>query len=122
MWKTLTLMKINWVNTIIVTVIAALLAWWLWEMGIGPQQKWLLAAMGGAIVWTGLLGSIGVVYAHDRSGLQIRIVMRSLALIVFVACCIYSFFSFSPIGFCVPVGIFSLLTILAAIRIYHSKM
>lgn len=114
-------MKLSVVNAIIATILAGLLAWWLWTMGEEDLQKWLLAAMGGAVIWLGLLGGMGVRFENERSGVQAKIVMFALATITFGACCIYSFFQFSPVGFCVPVGIFSLLCVSTAYKIYETK-
>ena len=115
-------MKINWPNALIATIIAALISWWLWEMGIEPLQKWLLAALGGAVIEAGLLGGMGVAYPYKRSGAQIRVLMFALAVITLGACCIFSFFRFSAQGFCVPVGVFCLIMIAVALRLYRSKM
>ena len=115
-------MKISWVNIIVATIIAALLAWWLWSMGIDTSQKWLLAAMGGGIIELGLIGGMGLIYEHPRSGAQVRIVMLSISTMTFIACCIYSFFRFSAQGFVIPVGIYALLSLMLALKIYRSQM
>lgn len=114
-------MRINWVNAIIATVIAGLLAWWLWIMGLETFQKWLLAGLGGGVIEIGLLGSMGFNYDNPRSGAQVRIVFSLLAVCVFIASCIYSFFYFSPEGYCIPVGIFALLLTLLGVKIYQTK-
>lgn len=114
-------MKLSVVNAIVATLLAGLLAWWLWTMGVEDTQRWLLAALGGAVIWLGLLGGMGVSYENERSGVQVRITMFALATITFVACCIYSFFQFSPVGFCVPVGVFALICTSTAWKIYSSK-
>lgn len=114
-------MKINWINAVIATIIGALLAWWLWEMGVEQTQSWLLAALGGGITWIGLLGGMSADFENPRSGSQVKIILYAMATINFLACCIYSFFLFSPIAFCVPVGIFALICLLSALKIYRTK-
>lgn len=115
-------MRINWINAVIATIIGALLAWWLWEMGLGTMQSWLLAGLGGGITWIGLLFGMSASYDNPRSGSQVKIVLYGMSTLVFLASCIYSFFSFSAIGYCVPVGVFSLLCLVSALRVYRSKM
>lgn len=115
-------MKISWVNVIIATLISALLAWWLGTMGIDTLQKWLLGGLGGFIIEVGLIGSMGLRYENERSGSQIRIVMSGMAVIGFLASCIYSFFQFSAIGFCLPMGIFVILALFLAKNLYHTGM
>lgn len=114
-------MKINWINAIIATIISAMLAWWLWTMGEGETQQWLLTFVGGGLTWIGLLGGMGLIYEVPRSGMQARMIMLTMGTVVFVASCIYSFFLFSPVGYCVPVGVFSLICISSAFKIYQSK-
>lgn len=115
-------MKFNVVNAVVATALSALLAWWLWTMGVGDTQKWLLAGLGGAVMELGFLFGMGFNYDNQRSGLQVRIVMNALAVITFGACCIFSFFNFSPVAFCVPVGVFTLIMGLIALKVYRSKM
>lgn len=113
-------MRCNWLNAVIATLIAGLLAWWLWTMGIDDLQKWLLAGQGGAIIWLGLLGGMGLTFDRPRSGVQVKILMNLLAIATFVACCVYSFFTFTPQAFCIPVTIFALLLIVVANRVYRT--
>ena len=113
-------MKINWANSIVALIISALIAWWLWSMGIEDIQRWLLAAQGGLTVAVGLIGGMGISYQHGRSGAQVRMVMSGISLIAFVACCMYSFFTFSPVGFCVPMGVFLAFGLLLASKIYKT--
>lgn len=115
-------MKINWSNAIVGTILSGLLAWWLWTMGEDTLQRWLLASLGGFIIEVGMIGSMGIFYTHPRSGSQVRIVMSCLAIIAFIACCIYSFFQFSAIGFCIPMGVFVILGVLLASKIYITEM
>lgn len=115
-------MKIKVVNTVIAIIISGLLAWWLGTMGIYPMQKWLLGALGGLIVLIGLIGSMGLNFKHSRSGSQVKIVLSGIAVIGFVASSIYSFFMFSAIGYCVPMGIFLVLGLFLAYRIYKTEM
>lgn len=115
-------MEFKGINGIIATLLAGLLAWWLWEMGIGDQQKVLLACVGGGIMWIGFLGGMAFSFENARSGIQVRIVMNILAVVTFLACCIYSFFLFSPVGFCVPLGVFAIICLLIAFKVYESKM
>lgn len=114
-------MKFNGINAIVATLLSGLLAWWLWSMGINDMQKWLLAGLGGAVMEIGFLFGMGVSYSNPRSGVQVRIVMNALAVITFGACCIYSFFEFSPQGFCIPIGVFAILCSLLAQKIYKTK-
>ena len=114
-------MRCNWINAIVATLLAGLLAWWLWTMGIEDLQKWLLAGEGGAIIWIGLLGGMGFTYDQPRSGSQVKIVMFALSTITFGACCVYSFFRFSPEGFCIPLAIFALLLFMLARKVYRTK-
>ena len=119
-------MRINFINAIIATIIGALLVWWLWDMGLTDDngdntRKWLLAAVGGGLTWIGLLGGMGVSFDRSRSGAQARIVLLIMAIMVFAASCVYSFFLFSPIGYCVPVGVFALLSISVAYRVFKSR-
>lgn len=115
-------MKINWINALVATIIAALLAWWLWSMGFDTTQKWLLAGLGGAIIEIGLVGGMAIGFEHPRSGAQVRLVMLSIATVTFIACCVYSFFYFSPQAFCIPIGVYALLSLLVAFRIYRTEM
>ena len=115
-------MRINWLNAAVATIIGALLAWWLWEMGVETTQSWLLACVGGTLTWIGLLLGMSSDYDNPRSGTQVKIVLYGMATIVFLASCIYSFFPFTPVGYCVPVGIFALFCIVAALRVYRTKM
>ena len=113
-------MKINWISSIIALVLSALLAWWLWLLGIEDIQKWLLACVGGFIMAVGFVFGMGISYPNPRSGVQVRIVMNALGLIAFVASCIYSFFTFSPEGYCIPLGVFLILMLGFANKIYKS--
>lgn len=115
-------MKLNIPNAIIATCISALLAWWLWEMGNEDLQKWLLACVGGVFIWIGLLGGMGVSYQYKRSGAQVRLIMLGLATLMTLACCVYSFFTFSAQGFCIPMGICFLLFVALALRIFKTEM
>lgn len=115
-------MKINWINTIFAICISALLAWWLWSIGIEDLQKWLLSIQGGLTIATGLIGGMGLSYTHNRSGVQVRIVMLGVSIISFVACIIYSFFRFGAVGFCIPMALFLFLGILLASKIYKTEM
>ena len=114
-------MKFNWVNALIATIISAMLAWWLWDMGIEDTQSWLLACLGGGLTWIGLLGGMGVKFENPRSGMQAKIMMLTMGTIVFAASCVYSFFTFSPIGYCIPIGVFACLCVSIAWRIYQTK-
>lgn len=115
-------MKINWINALIATLISGLLAWWLWEMGIDTTQKWLLGALGGGVTWIGLLGGMASVFENPRSGSQVKIILYGMASMTFIASCIFSFFEFSAKGYCIPIGVFALLCISSALKIYRTKM
>lgn len=113
--------RISWVNCIIATCCAALLAWWLWYMGLMDLQKWLLAALGGFLMEVGFVGGIGLKYNYPRSGIQARIVFMILGFGTFTASVVYSFFLFSAPAYCVPMGIFFLLCLFMAMKIIKSK-
>lgn len=115
-------MKLNLINTIFATVVAALLVWWLWSMGNDSLQQSLLAVGGGLFLVTGLVGGMGVKYKYNRSGAQMRIVLIGMAAIAFIACVVYSFFDFTAISFCIPMGVFFILGLLLAYQIYTSEM
>ena len=114
-------MRISWFNAILATVISCLLAWWLWNMGSHPTQKWLLAAMGGGIIEIGLLIGMGVSFSNMHAGAKLKITMLSIATITFLACCIYSFFRFPPQAFAIPVGIYAGLSFLWSAYLYRSQ-
>lgn len=114
-------MRINWINLIIALCISALLIWLLWTIGIKESQKWFLAAVGGGIVTLGLTGSMGLTMVNPRSGVQVKIILTIMSSVTFAACCVYSFFTFSAQSFCIPVGVFSLLCLASAIRVYFTK-
>lgn len=115
-------MRINWINAVFATIISALLAWWLWSMGIGELQQWLLTIFGGLMIEIGFIGGMGLSYRHVRSGAQVKIVMIGLAVITFVASVVYSFFTFSAISYCVPMGLLFMFSLLLGTRIYKSEM
>ena len=114
-------MRPNWINIVIGTIIVALLAWWLWIMGIEPSQKWLLCFVGGGIMEIGVLGGMGMYYDNPRSGVQVKIVFMLMTTIVFLASCIFSFFTFAPESYCIPMGIFALICAYTSIKVYKTK-
>lgn len=114
-------MKINWVNIVIATLIVGLLAWWLWILGIGDTQKWLLSCVGGLIMEVGLVGTMGFSFNNERSGVQTKIVFFLLMVITFVASIAYSFFHFSPESYCIPLAVFCLICSYTGVKIYKSK-
>ena len=114
-------MRINWINCVLASLIAGLLAWWLWTLGITPTEKWLLASVGGFFIEVGFIGSMGIKYEAERSGVQVRMVFSFMAIATFVASCIYSFLLFSPEGYCIPLGIFGILCFLLGLKIYRTK-
>lgn len=114
-------MRANWINIIVATLIVGLLAWWLWIMGISTTQKWLLAAVGGFVMEVGLVGTMGFIFENERSGVQAKIVFFLLTVGTFIASFIYSFFNFSPEGYCIPVGLFGLICTYTGVKIYMTK-
>lgn len=114
-------MQINWIKAAIATLIGAMLAWWLWQMGTDTTRSWLLCGVGGGLTWIGLLCGMSLNFERERSGMQARIAMTVMATIVFGASCIYSFFEFSPVGYVVPVGVFAMLCLLTAYKLYETK-
>ena len=103
-------MKINWVNIVIATLIVGLLAWWLWILGIGDTQKWLLSCVGGLIMEVGLVGTMGFSFNNERSGVQTKIVFFILMITTFLASFIFSFFQFVPESYCIPIGILCIIS------------
>lgn len=114
-------MRINWINTIIATLIAAICTWGLWIWGIDDLQKILLAALGGAIVEIGLILGMGVTYDNPRSGSQARMIFIFMVCTTLIASFIYSFFNFSAAGYCIPIGIFCLILFFSAFKIIQTK-
>lgn len=114
-------MRINIINCVIALLISTLLGWWLWNMGIEDNQKWLLAFLGGGVIALGLVGSMGLSFENERGGALIRIVCTIMSCVVAIASCIFSFFRFSASGYCIPIGVFALLCIFTIVRIYNSR-
>lgn len=114
-------MKIYWINIVLATIIVGLLAWWLWILGIGTTQKWLLLSVGGFVMELGLVGSIGVASKHERSGLQAKFVFLLLSIVSFIASFIYSYFQFSPESYCIPIGVFCVICTYIGCKTYNSK-
>ena len=113
-------MKISVVGICLATFLAFLLSWWLWSMGIGDVQKWLLSCVGGFVIWIGLIGGMAVKYEAERSGMQVRLIYNILSCVTFLASCIYSFFVFSPVSYVVPIGVFLVLCVSLGAKIYKS--
>ena len=113
-------MRPNWINIAVATRLAALLAWWLWIMGIDTTQKWLLAGVGGFVMEVGLLGTMGFNYEAERSGLQVKIVFLFLMMGTFIASVIFSFFNFAPESYCIPIGLFCVICTFTGAKIYSS--
>ena len=114
-------MRIKLVNAIIATLLAFLLSWWLWIMGVDYLQKCLLALLGGFIIECGLLGSLGIEYENPRSGMQVKIICVVMTTLTFLLNCVYSFFTFSVAAYCIPMGIIWIICLLMALKIYNSK-
>lgn len=115
-------MKLDWLKICLGTIIVALLAWWLWNMGIEDTRKWVLACVGGFLMEVGMIGGIGISYPYPRSGMQVKMILNAFVTVCFIMCCIYSFFLFSVPGFVIPVGLVFLFFLLAAIQVYRTKM
>lgn len=114
-------MRINWFNIIIATLIVGLLAWWLWVLGIDLTQKWLLSCVGGFVMEIGLIGAMGITYKNNRSGIQTKIVFLILMVSTFITSFIFSFFSFAPESYCIPIGILGLICTYIGIKVYNTK-
>lgn len=115
-------MRPDWIKIVIGTIIIGMLSWWLWTMGEQELQSWLLSCVGGFLMELGMIGGIGMKYEYPRSGIQVKMMMLAATTVIFVSCCIFSFFQFEvPTFVCVNVLIF-LLFLLSAIKIYRSKM
>lgn len=116
------MMKPNYINIVLAICVAGLLAWWLGTMGEDTMQKWVLGAAGGFMIAAELTVALGFSFLHPRSGLQVKLVNMMCAVITFVLCCIYSFFQFSAISFCVPMGLIFLIDIFISLKIYRTQM
>ena len=114
-------MKVNWINIVLATVIVGLLSWWLWILGIDKIQKWLLSCVGGFAMEVGLIGAMGCSFENKRSGLQTKIVFFILMVTTFLASFIFSFFQFAPESYCIPIGIFCIISTYIGVTIYKSK-
>lgn len=114
-------MKVNWINILLATVIVGLLSWWLWILGNDIMQKWLLSCVGGFVMEVGLIGSLGISFENVRSGIQTKIVFLILMVSTFITSFIFSFFSFAPESYCIPVGILCLICTYIGIKVYNTK-
>lgn len=115
-------MKANPLNIILVTIVSALLAWWLWSMGVTPTHRLLLCLVGGFVMEVGFVGAFGFYYPYPRSGSQVRLIYTALGVCAFAMSCIYSFTLFEPAAYCVPIGLMLVFSVMAATKVYRSKM
>lgn len=114
-------MKTNWINILLATAIIGLLSWWLWILGINTLQKWLLACVGGFVMEVGLVGAMGFSFKNKRSGIQTKIVCFILMFFTFLYSIIFSFFTFSPESYCIPIGVFCIICCYIAYSVYKTK-
>lgn len=115
-------MRPNFINILVALCIAGLLAWWLGTMGITPMHKWLLGAVAGFMIGVELVLALGFSYLRPRSGSQVKLLNLLAAVATFIIGCIYSFFLFSPVAFCVPLGLLFLFDIFISHKIYRTQM